>query len=459
MPATGWGEKDGTVTNSERRISRQRAFLPAPGEARPDWWIVGEVARRLGWGEAFDFDSAAAIYREHAALSGFENDGRRAFDIGAQAALSDAAYDALAPVQWPLPAAGGVMAPARMFAAGGFVTDTGRAIFIAVESRRSRPSVDAAFPLHLNTGRVRDHWHTMTRTGKSPRLSVHIGEAFCAIHPSDASVRGIEPASLVRVKSPRGEIVVRALVSADQAEGAVFVPMHWSGQFSADARVGKLLPPATDPVSGQPGLKFAAVEVMPFAAAWYGFAITRERPAVIDAAYWSAARIKGGWKLEVAGMEAPADWPAFAATAIGDAAAGTTWQSYEDAGAGVYRYAALSAGQVVGAVFLGRKPVEVSRAWMAGLFAEAEAPEAYAQDLLAGRAGNGRPDPGATVCSCFAIGINQIVAAISEPGGASVDAVGKRLGAGTNCGSCRAEIQTIISANLAGEPEALTRAG
>src|SRR5262249_56806908 len=99
---TGWGEKDGTVTNSERRISRQRRFLPAPGEARPDWWIVTQVARRMGFAAAFAYGCAADIFREHAALSAFENGGRRDFDIGALAAISDDAFDALDPVQWPL---------------------------------------------------------------------------------------------------------------------------------------------------------------------------------------------------------------------------------------------------------------------------------------------------------------------------------------------------------------------
>src|SRR5579871_2907887 len=102
LPALAWGEKSGTVTNSERRISRQRSFLPAPGEARPDWWIVGEVAKRLGFASAFDYKSAAAIFREHAALSSFENNGSRDFDIGALTDLSDDAFETMTPVQWPL---------------------------------------------------------------------------------------------------------------------------------------------------------------------------------------------------------------------------------------------------------------------------------------------------------------------------------------------------------------------
>src|SRR5262249_61873211 len=118
-----WGEKDGTVTNSERRISRQRRFLPAAGEAQPDWWIVTQVARRMGFAAAFAYDSAADIFREHAALSAFENGSRRDFDIGALAAIGDGAFDALDPVQWPL-RAGETLEhkDRRFFLQGGFFT-------------------------------------------------------------------------------------------------------------------------------------------------------------------------------------------------------------------------------------------------------------------------------------------------------------------------------------------------
>ena len=132
LPACGWGEKDGTVTNSERRISRQRAFLPPPGEARPDWWIVCEVAKRLGHGGAFAFQSPAEIFAEHAALSAFENDGSRAFDLGALAAVSSAEYDALAPFQWPQRRGAPAAEPSRFFAAGGFFTADGRGRFVPV---------------------------------------------------------------------------------------------------------------------------------------------------------------------------------------------------------------------------------------------------------------------------------------------------------------------------------------
>src|SRR5262245_25171254 len=130
LPALAWGEKSGTVTNSERRISRQRAFLPAPGEARPDWWILSETAKRLGFGDSFNYKSAAEIFREHAALSGFENGGSRDFDIGSLQSISNEAYDAMAPVQWPM-RYGDIEPKQRFFAHGNFFTNDRRARFVA----------------------------------------------------------------------------------------------------------------------------------------------------------------------------------------------------------------------------------------------------------------------------------------------------------------------------------------
>jgi assimilatory nitrate reductase catalytic subunit len=172
LPAAAWGEKDGTVTNSERCVSRQRPFMPLPGEAKPDWWIVTEVARRLGFASAFPYRSAADVFREHAALSAFENDGSRDFDLGGLADLSNTDFDRLAPVQWPLPA-GRTADARRFFANGSFYTPDRKAKFIAPEKPTPREALSQQFPFRLNTGRVRDQWHTMTRTGLSPRLAAH----------------------------------------------------------------------------------------------------------------------------------------------------------------------------------------------------------------------------------------------------------------------------------------------
>ena len=176
LPAATWGEKDGTVTNSERRISRQRAFLVPPAEAKPDWWIVCEVAKHLGFGRAFGYRYAYEIFREHAALSAFENDATRDFDLTALSTLTPADYNELAPIQWPVRDRQS-KGQARLFGNGRFFTADAKARFVTIDPP-APPETSGLYPYLLNTGRVRDHWHTMTRTGKSPRLSGHIDEPF-----------------------------------------------------------------------------------------------------------------------------------------------------------------------------------------------------------------------------------------------------------------------------------------
>ncbi len=444
LPAAAWGEKDGSVTNSERRISRQRAFLATPGEARADWWIIAEVAKRMGFDEAFSHPSPADIFAEHAALSAFENDGARDFDIGAYAGVDEEGYEALVPFQWPAPSPGGTIGrqPIRFFANGSFYTPDGRAKFIAVRpTAQTRTSPD--YPLVLNTGRVRDHWHTMTRTGKSPRLSQHLAEPFAEIHPADAQHFGIGDADIVSVSTEHGEVLLRALVTMRQRPGSVFVPMHWTDQFSARARVDALVAPITDPISGQPASKNVAARVERFTAVAFGFAVLAERPASIDADYWSLARCAAGWRLELA-LEADRDWPDFAASLFGADAPGETL-AYHDVAGGHYRFARFAGSRLTGALYLAPRPVAVSRGWAVEQLSADHADRRGRLAIVAGRPGGNSVDRGAIVCSCFGVGANQIAEAVAG-GCVSVEAIGATLHAGTNCGSCRAEIRTIIEA-------------
>nr|MCU0802785.1 molybdopterin-dependent oxidoreductase [Paracoccaceae bacterium] len=178
LPAAGWGEKDGTVTNSERMISRQRAFQPAPGQARADWWQLAQVAQRMGF-HGFDWEGPAAIFAEYARLSGIAGQLGSDFDI---AGMAGADYASLAPFVWPQTAdrQGG-----RFFGDGAFHTPDGRARMIPVAARLPAGLAEDT-PFRLNTGRVRDQWHSMTRTGLAPRLLQHLGEPFLEIHPQDA---------------------------------------------------------------------------------------------------------------------------------------------------------------------------------------------------------------------------------------------------------------------------------
>jgi assimilatory nitrate reductase catalytic subunit len=440
LPAAAWGEKDGTVTNSERRISRQRPFLAMPGEARPDWWIVTQAAKRMGFAEAFDFNSAADIFREHAALSAFENDGTRDFDIGALAGVSDDEFNALDPVQWPA-RVNPVKDETRFFADGRFFTPDRKARMIAPEMPCPQAGTSAEYPLRLNTGRVRDQWHTMTRTGLSPRLGAHLPEPFVEVHADDAARHRLSHGGFARVTSPYGACVLRVVVSEGQQRGSLFAPIHWSDETASSARVGELVTPANDPFSGQPEAKASPAAIAPVEYRYRGFVLSRARVAVPAETWWARASVAGGEGLLLASNDAPQVWRERAAALFGAQAELT---EYVDELRGGYRVAAFIDGRLAGCLFIG--PAAAAPQWDAvkSLFDAETLGEAQRRAVLSGKSTDGIADPGPVVCACFGVGLNVIRAAIQN-GAANTDEIGKALRAGTNCGSCLPELKRIVS--------------
>ncbi|MQQ10086.1 molybdopterin-dependent oxidoreductase [Epibacterium sp. SM1979] len=431
LPATGWGEKSGTVTNSERCISRQRPFLPTPGEARPDWAIIAEVGRRMGWAEAFDFANEAEVFREHAALSGVAAHQGRDFDISGLADLSDSDYDALAPTVWPVPADG--VSPKRFFAGGGFYHADGKARMLAIT-----PPVlaDHGTALRLNTGRVRDQWHTMTRTGRAPQLGAHLAEPYLEIHPEDAARIGLEEAGLAEVKNNHGRALLRVLVSDKVRAGECFAPMHWTGETASQGRVNALVTGVVDPVSGQPALKGSSVGVTPYVAGWYGFAASAAQMSPARP-YAAVARTKTGWRAEVAGHKLPQDWEGEARQILNlpDGEASVV----EDAARGLVRVAIHRGPVLAGVFFAGPAPVAVARSASVDQIGREIAP----LQVLAGVPGADQPAKGAIVCACMDVGREDLRRAIA--GGANtIPLLGECTGAGTNCGSCTPEIQELL---------------
>src|SRR6201994_673945 len=309
LPAHAWGEKSGTVTNSERRISRQRSFLPAPGEARPDWWIVSEVAKRLGFGAAFDYKSAAVIFREHAALSAFENSGSRDFDIGALSSVSDEGFDGMSPILWPF-RFGDIEPSDRFFSGGEFFTNDRKGRFVAPERPVLRTETHEGRPLRLNTGRIRDQWHTMTRTGLSPRLGAHLPEPFVEVHPDDAARYGLADGSFARLTTDHGQCTLKVVVSTRQQRGLLFAPIHWSEANASSARVGALVAPLTDPYSGQPEAKATPVSIAPYEYVFRGFALSRRPLELPQHAWWARVAVDGGYGYLFADNADLAGWQA-----------------------------------------------------------------------------------------------------------------------------------------------------
>ncbi len=357
--------------------------------------------------------------------------------------ISDGDYDALAPFQWPLPAgAPAPRKPKRFFADGKFFTHDGRARFIATPYRGVANPVNENYPFVLNTGRVRDQWHTMTRTGRAPNLLQHIAEPFAELNPLDAARLGVEAAGLVRLSNARGSVLLRAQITDRQRRGAVFAPFHWNDDFASQARVGVLVAPVADPVSGQPESKASPVAVEPVWPEWFGFAVTRGKPENLGCEYWARARISAGWRLELAGLSPVTDWDAEARKifSLGEGEPCELIVLRDEQG-GAYRCVAARDGQILGALFVARDPVAVARAWVCEQFAQEGA---IPLALLAGRPPATCRDPGRKICVCLNVGANAIRDAIRAKNLSGADAVGEATGAGTGCGSCKPEIERLI---------------
>ncbi|MCX7889719.1 MAG: molybdopterin-dependent oxidoreductase [Rhodobacteraceae bacterium] len=430
LPATAWGEKSGTVTNSDRTISRQRPFLSAPEGPRDDWRILADVAGRMGWGEAFGWTSPAEVFAEHAALSSIAGQMGLDFDISDLAACD---YDTLPPTRWPV---GPRRRGGRFFGDGRFFTPDHRARMVPVTPRPPAVATGPRRRFRLNTGRIRDQWHTMTRSGRAPALSRHIAEPFVEIHPVDAADLGLEPAALARLSTPQGRAILRVAVTDRVQRGQVFAPIHWTADTAPTGRIDALVASVTDPISGQPESKAAVVTVAPLAPAWYGFAVARTSMNP-DAVYWARARTETGWRCELAGMSPPADWEAWARSLFGlpDACC----LRVEDPGRGSLRLAFTEEGRSLAALFVAPEPVELARDHVVALLGTAGA------EILAGRPAQGQPDPGPTLCSCLNVGRNTILRAISERGLRSVEAIGSAVQAGTACGGCRPELAALLA--------------
>jgi assimilatory nitrate reductase catalytic subunit len=441
LPALAWGEKDGTVTNSDRHISRQRAFLDSPGEARADWWIISQVAMRLGFGPAFAYECPAEIFDEHARLSAAGNDGGRVFNLKSLAGLARLDYETLRPTQWPpTPDA----SSSRLFADGRFSFPDGRARIVALRPRLPTFCLDREYPLVLNTGRIRDQWHTMTRTGLSGRLSAHLSEPFVDVHPADASVFGVQLGGLARITTRWGHLIARVRSSGEIARGSVFVPIHWNSTNATDARVGAVVNPSVDPVSGEPEFKHTPARIEAFVVNWHGFVLTRGEFSGRATNWWT--RVEGGHfrRHEFTGRSVPRHWPTWARAAL-NADEKADWIDYVDAASGTYRAALFREDRLEACIYISPRRDLPSRTWAAAWFDKTSLSVHDRMALLSSRAVVGAGDIGNTICSCFRIGDRAIRAAVMQ-GCRDAQAVGRTLKAGTNCGSCIPEIRNIIAA-------------
>ena len=420
LPALGWAEKDGTVTNSERCISRQRAVLPGAGQARADWRIIADVATRLGHDAAFTYGSPADIFREYAAMTALAGRHGKLLDLTEKATISDADYAIMEPFTW-----GGI----HPFA-GGFPTPSGKARLLPVQV--PAPLMEEGMGLRLNTGRYRDQWHTMTRTGLSPKLSVHRREPFLEVNAEDAAAAGLEAGGFARVSTRQGNSLYRVQITPDQPRGQIFVPMHFTDSTSGGGRSGLLVHARTDPHSGQPGFKDVPASIAPWQPGWRGVLMCRQRVRP-GTEYWAQSAIAGGWLVELAGLGAvnlDSLLPVGHRAEVADQTRGMRRISVQ-----------ADDHSLLAVLYITRAGTLPDRGWVERQFAHADASPL---ELLAGRPAILQPDRGSVVCLCHDVREKDIITAMNE-GAASIGALGACTGAGTNCGSCRPLLARMIA--------------
>ncbi|MEY8200296.1 MAG: molybdopterin-dependent oxidoreductase [Colwellia sp.] len=453
LPAAGWSEKDGTVTNSERRISRQRALLPLAGDAKPDWWIITQVAQKMGFTDAFTYQSNVEIFREHARLSGFENNKKqrlRDFNISLLADISEHDYNNLQPTQWPITAKN-PKGTARFFSNGKFFTQTQKANFTPIKFKPPKNLPNKFWPLVLNTGRLRDQWHTMTRTALSPRLNQHKPEPFVEITSADALNYGLIQGELAQIDSAWGTMLARVVITETLPQGDIFVPMHWTAQFSSKSRMGVLVNPVVDPISKQPESKHTPVKIKAYNAQWHGFIISRH-PLILDGIdYTVLVKGNGYFHYEIAGSKNIKNWQYHLANQLAPYTNKLSWQTYQDNKKSLFRTACFCEQELQAILFISPHSRLPERGWLGSLF-DLLRNEPLKDDermaLLTGKPPLGTPDVGKIICACFNVGEKTILSAIKEGDLTTAQAVGKCCKAGTNCGSCVPEIKELINCNL-----------
>ncbi|MFM2581036.1 nitrate reductase [Vibrio fortis] len=318
LPAQGWSEKSGTVTNSERRISRQRRILPSPGEAKPDWWILKEVAQKMGFKDQFDYRHEGEIFKEYCEMTALGNETGKARDLCliGLTKLDEKGYGELTPQQWPVLEYQPEIIEQRMFTDGEYFTESGKAQFIAVEHDKPIADTSVEFPLIMNTGRIRDQWHTMSRTGLAAGLGEHTPEPFVAMHPDTVAELNLDEFGLdafnhatvnpvVKVRSAQGECQARLVVTKEMRREQVFMPIHWNAPTAKDSKPCDLILPHTDAASGQPEFKHTPVMVEPCG---YRSEAALVSDKVMDCSgfdYWVRQRVEGGFLYRISSSKNP----------------------------------------------------------------------------------------------------------------------------------------------------------
>ncbi|MDX8376787.1 MAG: molybdopterin-dependent oxidoreductase [Mariprofundales bacterium] len=450
FPASGWAEKEGTVTNSERCITHLEQALPAPGITRPDWKITADFAVSLGqklgcdWQDSFAWEKAEDIFNEHRGLT-------RGMDLDITG-LSYAILDEHGPQQWPYPKGSEPRVAKRLYENGQFETPDRKAIFIGMTYRPVAEPIDEAYPLSLTTGRIRDQWHTMTKTGNVPTLMQHYAIPQLQIHPNDAAQYLLKEDDLVRISSRRGEVIAPARISKDIRRGLVFLPMHWGEMTAKGGRANNLIKTAVDSVSKQPEFKHAAVHIESFKPVWRGMMLIAGENkklgyTMIEGYTYGVTSCAGNTHpvtvVELACSKELRSEQCMRLDQLLEQGKRFETLTYSDRKHGINRKAWLEDGHLIAVRWIGGDVVAAQ--WLRKLMLEGRNVSELRPYLLApGSPITKENTKGRIICSCKNIGELELKDAIKK-GASSINEIKASTMAGTSCGSCIPELKGLLS--------------
>ncbi|MCL1125081.1 nitrate reductase [Shewanella surugensis] len=450
LPAQGWAEKSGTVTNSERRISRQRRLLPTPGEGKPDWWIISQVAKHMGFESAFNYRHEADIFKEYAQLTELNNYGStaRALNLAGLSQLSATEYNLLSPQQWPLMSKQSNIEHHRLFSEGVYFTSSTKAQFIALKYHLPLQQVSSQYPFILNTGRIRDQWHTMTRSGLSPSLSAYQAEPTLYLHPLDAKRQALQQGELVEISSTLGKSLLKVTLSEQLRRGELFAPIHWSNTTSSRGKIGQLISQHVDAISGQPEFKHTAVNIHVYPYQSDALLLTKKTISALESdltafPYWVKQTVTNGYLYHIASQLIPAQLQqqlhSFQKVAHHNQLSFNDNQSN-------FRFANITDKQIDFAYMVSNKLPKDSRSWFRTLLSHPIDSD-MSLSLLANLP-QGSLAVGELICACKQVGRTQLCHAIRQHDINQLTDLTRVTQAGSGCGSCLPELHNILEQEL-----------
>jgi assimilatory nitrate reductase catalytic subunit len=434
LPAAGWGEKQGMVTNSERRMSRQRQFITPPGAAQADWWAVSQVGAKLcdhlNVANGFEFMNAADVFREYAAMTGINRNTHLKLDLSAVSDMSDEEYEAWVPTKWPL----GRSAPYSDLL---FSTPSGRANFVlTAPDSLKQSSLKQNNGWWLNTGRQRDQWHTMTRTGHIAKLAAGEAEPTVYMNSKSAAELGIARGEIAKLTMLNSD--TELLAKAEFDEGLVgkqlFMSMHWAGKYSGLSQVNRVVQPQFDPISGQPAFKSSPVMISAALIKHYALFVGELRH-LPNSDYFSYQQeeLCGVWRYASAKALAKSDLLLESDERQFTIDTENGWMTIVcRSGSSALEWS------VIGVLIVARKPIGTD---YLDLIDVVNKPLKMTQLLqLANSESSSK-----LICSCYRVTDQHIKQAMAQHGCHTLDKVQAQLKCGTNCGSCLPEVKKLVA--------------